>query len=125
MSITFKEVREFSRIPEIAKIFEMILVPKTRQTILSLLKVDIMINSLSPSNDREYFEFNGGNVFSWSTKNADEEYKKCLYEMIVFNVIRGYLVPKQRLPEQYHNLILAEAIKGNRNNSIIKYMELK
>lgn len=73
---------------------------------------------------KEYFEFSGGNVFSWSTKNTTEEQKNNLYAMIVDNIIKGYVVPKQRLPDFYHNQIMAEAIKGNRNQSILLYMKI-
>jgi len=58
-----------------------------------------------PDPDREYFEFEGGNVFSWSNKNCTEEQKENLYKMVTENVIDGNLVPKQILPSFYYNQI--------------------
>lgn len=71
---------------------------------------------------KEYFEFSGSNIFSFSTKNQTTEQLDPLYTMIVNSVVMGILCPKQRLPEKYHNLILAECIKGNRQPSILKYL---
>lgn len=73
--------------------------------------------------ERQYFEFEGGNVFSWSTKNCTEEQIENLYKMITENIIGGNIIPKQILPSFYHNQILAEAIKGNRNSTVVKYLE--
>jgi hypothetical protein len=77
-----------------------------------------------PDPDRQYFEFEGGNVFSWSTRNCTEEQIENLYKMVVENVVAGNLVPKQILPKFYHNQVLAEAIKGNRKPTLLKYLEL-
>lgn len=74
--------------------------------------------------DKEYFEYGDGNVFSWSTKNLTQSQLDGLYQMIVENIKSGIVVPKQRLPDFYHNQILAEAIKGIRNKSILRYMEI-
>ncbi len=89
------------------------------------LKIDLVEKMVVKEEGREYFSFDGGNVFSWSTKKVSEDQKKALYEMVVKNVIDGVLNPMQKLPEYYHNLILAEAIKGNRANTVVKYLELK
>lgn len=75
--------------------------------------------------DREYFEFDGGNEFSLSTKDCSEEEKDRLYRMVITNVIGGVFVPKQILPPLYHNLIMAEAIKGNKKTTILKYLTLE
>lgn len=96
----------------------------TSPTGFSVEKIYELLKADSGDSPREYFEFSGGNVFSWSTKNITEEQKNCLYSMIVDNVIRGYVVPKQKLPDFYHNQILAEAIKGNRSHSVLQYLEL-
>jgi hypothetical protein len=76
-----------------------------------------------PDPEREYFEFEGGNVFSWSNKNCTEDQKENLYKMITENVVSGNIVPKQILPLFYHNQILAEAIKGNRKSTLVQYLE--
>lgn len=89
-----------------------------------LTTLDIQVFSPKDELDREYFEFDGGNMFSWSTKNLSEENKESLHKMIAENLIKGNLLPRQKLPSFYHNLILAEAIKGNRNSCITKYVEL-
>jgi hypothetical protein len=72
---------------------------------------------------KEQFEFDGGNVFSYSTKNVTEEQREALYKMVADSTIKGFLCPKQRLPDYYHNLILAECIKGNRQATVVRYIE--
>lgn len=80
---------------------------------------------LKKQEDHEYFEFDGGNVFSWNTKKVTKEQEETLYQMVVNNIIKGVLRPMQKLPAFYHNQIMAEAIKGNRNRCIVEYLELK
>jgi len=77
-----------------------------------------------PDPEREYFEFDGGNLFSWSTKNLSEHQRESMYKLVTDNIINGTLVAKQALPSIYHNLILAEAIKGNRSSTVVRYLEL-
>lgn len=77
-----------------------------------------------PDPDRHYFEFDGGNVFSLNLQSLSEEQKENVYKMITSSVINGNLAPRQALPTYYHNLILAEAIKGNRSSTVVRYLEL-
>jgi len=95
------------------------------EKVYRILKIDLSEMMLNKEDDREYFSFDGGNVFSWKTKDVSEEQKESLYQMVVTNIIKGVLRPLQKLPEFYHNQILAEAIKGNRNKCIVEYLELK
>jgi hypothetical protein len=95
------------------------------EEIYQVLKIDLNEMMLKKEDDREYFSFDGGNVFSWKTKNVSEAQKESLYQMVVANIIKGILRPMQKLPDYYHNQILAEAIKGNRNKCVVEYLELK
>jgi hypothetical protein len=92
---------------------------------ISITSMDVEILPVAEKPDREYFEFEGGNVFSWSTKNLSESQRDSLYKMLADNIIKGILIPRQRLPDYYHNLVMAEAIRGNRNPSIIRYIEME
>ena len=87
-------------------------------------QLDFSIGMSMQHPDREYFEFEGGNVFSWKSENLSEAQKENMYKMVVENIINGDLTPRQALPTLYHNLILAEAIKGNRRSSVVRYLEL-
>ena len=74
-----------------------------------------------------------GVYFGWSTEDGvgvynlneiKEETKKTLFEMASEGLVEGFRVPHQRLPDYYHNLVLAEGIKGNTNKCLVKYLEL-
>lgn len=95
------------------------------KSLFKIVQIDLSLMMLKKQKGHEYFSFDGGNVFSWKTKDVSEEQKKALYQMVVDNIIKGVLRPLQKLPDYYHNQILAEAIKGNRKLTVIEYLELK
>jgi hypothetical protein len=74
---------------------------------------------------REEFLFLGKNLFSCDIDSLPQSRQDIVYQMIVNSIISGAVTPRQRLPVYYHNLIVAEAIKGVRNSCVVEYLELK